>query len=109
MQTADFEIAGKPIPLRFGLAASEKKVISLATFQQGFPNRNSRSSGEIGFGPVLSDLAALLEEKINLLPSPLFWGHGWAKTASSVTEKTPWTVGNRRFGGRNLIWIFKEW
>jgi hypothetical protein len=55
-------------------AASEQKAVGLAGFQQGSTDDDTRSSGEIGLGPVLNNPTALLEEEINLLASPLFWG-----------------------------------
>ena len=73
-----FEIAGKSIPLRFGLngrdgfSSGEKKVISLARLQEGFQNRYSRFGGEIYLRPILNNPARLSEEEVNLLASPLF-------------------------------------
>ena len=64
------EIAGQSTPLRFGLnrgdrfAASEQEVIGFAALQQGCPNRDARSSGEIDQGPVLLP-SVLLEERLN--------------------------------------------
>jgi hypothetical protein len=65
------EIAGQSTPLRFGLnrgdrfAASEQEVIGFAALQQGCPNRDARSSGEIDQGPVLNKPSGLLEERLN--------------------------------------------
>ena len=53
-------------------AASEQKAVGLAGFQQGSTDDGTRSSGEIGLGPVLNNPTALLEEEINLLASPFF-------------------------------------
>jgi hypothetical protein len=39
-------------------------------------------------GSILNDLAALLEEEIDLLASPLFWSHGWAVAAGSSIKKS---------------------
>jgi len=61
--------------------------VSPTSLQQGFADRDSRSSGEIGLGPILNNPAGLLEEEINLLPSPFFGSHGWARAAGSGTEK----------------------
>jgi hypothetical protein len=105
------EIAGKSIPLGFGLnrcyrfAASEKQIVSLAGFQEGFTDRDSRSSGEIGLGSILNNPAGLLEEKINLLSSPLFGGHIGGRPAGSGTEKSRRVDWNRRVEGRDCIGI----
>jgi hypothetical protein len=113
MRTTDFEIAGKSIPLRFGLdgrdrfPASEQEVVGLARHQQGFADRDTRSSGEICLRSILNDPTRLLEEEINLLASPLFWGH-WAREAGSGTRKRLVSLRNRSFEGRNRIGILDE-
>jgi hypothetical protein len=48
--------------------ASEKQVIGLSGFLIGLRGWRHRSGGKAGFGPILNDPAALLEEEINLLP-----------------------------------------
>jgi hypothetical protein len=100
------EIADKFIPLRFGFDRSivfPPEAIGLAGFQQGFADRDTGSGGEVGLGPVLNNPAALLKKEINLLPRPLFWGHGWARAAASVQRKSLGLARNRKFGGRNRI------
>ena len=77
--------------------------MGFAAFQQSFSDRDSRSSAEIRLGPILNNPTGLLEEEINLLPSPLFWSHGWARPVGSVAEKSPCVVGNHTRGGRNRI------
>jgi hypothetical protein len=69
-------IAGKSMPLRFrpfrSLSRQRRRGSGLARNQKAFTDGDTRSSGEIGLRPILNDPAALLEEVINLLPSPLF-------------------------------------
>jgi hypothetical protein len=104
----------KRISFRFGLnrgdgfATSEQQVVGFAGFSKGLQGSKHRASGEIGFRPVLNNPTALLEEEINLLPSPLFWGHGWARTAGSVTEKSRHVAWSRKFGGRDRIGLFRS-
>jgi hypothetical protein len=54
---------------------------------------------------VLNNPAALLEKEVNLLPSPLFWGHGWARAAGLGTENARRILRNRSLEARNLIGI----
>jgi hypothetical protein len=97
------ENAGKSIPFRFGLnrgdrfPVREQQVVGLASFQKGFPNCDSGSSGEISLGSILNNPTALLEEEINLLPSPFFWGHIGGRSAGSGTEKSRRVDWNRRY------------
>jgi hypothetical protein len=66
------------------LTSGEAFAIGTHTIpQQSFANRDTWSSGETGLRPILNNPAGLLKEEINLLPSPLFGGHGWPRPASS--------------------------
>jgi hypothetical protein len=55
-----FEIAGQRIPS--GFASTVAIALPPATLQHYFADRDTRSSDEIGLGPILNNPAALLEE-----------------------------------------------
>ena len=67
--------SGSASTVAIAFPPANKQVVGLPALLQGFPNRYSQSSGKIGFRPILNNPTALLQEKINLLPSPLFRGH----------------------------------
>jgi hypothetical protein len=60
----------------YGRCVAHACRLTVAGFQHGFADGDSKTGGEVYFGAILNNPTGLLKQEINLLTGPFFGCHG---------------------------------